>query len=372
MVPDEKKAKETIDKAEAELKAGAPFETVVTKYSMDTPDPGKSLADTISKMSGGSLQSDDALKPLLKLKANQVSDVIKTDSGYGIYKVLSIDSTFKQAEFDKQKAELAKNFAQQLANKQVTAEIEKLKKDSSVVVKWPSKGYELLEQLALLPEQKLSLPDMNKRYEEIAKEASTATDAISPRALALARYVAFSSVWNSTSPDKRAALIGERVESINQVLQYMEGSDLRLELVDALTEQKKGPEATAALLEAAKFNSDLTPKGQSTYNSINARLLTLKDKNLLAAADEKSINDEQTRWKNDLADKTKAEAEVKKQEEVDRKRAEAERKKAEEEAKKPVKPVSRDTAEKANAAGATPPSKPTTAAPLDLSGVGKK
>lgn len=365
MVPDEKKAKDSIDKAAADLKAGTAFETVMTRYSMDTPDPGKTLANTESKMNGASIQSDEGLKPLLKLKVGDVSDVLKTESGYGIYKILKIDSTFKQADFDKQKAELAKNYSQQQAEKQVTDELEKLKRDTAIPIKWASKGYELVYELNQLPEQKLSPADMNKKYEEIAKEASTATDSVSPRMLALARYVAFSSVWNTTAPDKRSALIDQRVESINQILQYMEGVDIRLELVDALIEQKKGPEASAALLQAAKFNSDLDQRGQAAFNMINAKLLALKEKNLVTPADEKTITDEQTRWKNDRADKDKSEAEMRKQQEEDRKKAEEERKKAEAEAKKPVKPVSRDEAEKK----ATTPAAP---APMDLGGAGKK
>lgn len=367
--PDEKKAKETIDKAAAELKGGSPFEKVMTLYSTDTPDPGKTLAETVSKMNGASIQADDGLKPLLKLKPGQVSDVLKTDTGYGIYKLISIDSTFKQADFDKQKSDLAKNYGQQQAQKQIMDALEKLKKSNGVPVKWLSKGYELVYDLSQLPEQKLSQSEMQKKFEEIANEASTAKDTVSPRMLAVARYVAFSSVWNATAPDKRNALVDQRIESINSVLQYMEGVDLRLELVDALSEAKKGPEAVSMLLQAAKFNTDLDARGQSDFNKINAKILDLKDKGLLNATDQKAIEDEQNRWKSDRADKMKAEAEQRKAAEEDRKRAEDERKKAEAEAKKPVKPISRDEAQKAAQPGSTSSSTPPV---LNLGGAGKK
>lgn len=370
-LPDEKRAKETIDKAAAELKAGTPFETVMSRYSQDTPDPGKTVAETISKMNGASIQGDEGLKPILKLKAGEVSDVLKTQSGYGIYKVLSIDSTFKQADFDKQKADLAKTYASQTAQKQVLDEIDKLKKDNAIPIKWGSKGYELIYKWNQIPDQKLTQAEQTAKFEEIAKEAATATDTVSPKMLAIARYVAFTSVWNATPTDKRAAMIGERVESLAQVLQYTEGVDLRLEMVDALAEQKKGPEAAAALLEAARVNNDYDQKGQSFFNAINGKLLSLKEKGLLAAADEKSIEDEQTRWKNERAEKDKAEAERKKQDELDRKRAEEERKKAEAEQKKQASPTGTPSANPgspAKDAGKAPAS----GQPLDLGGMGKK
>ncbi len=305
-----------------EVKKGMSFEAAIDRYSRDTPPKGKKLSETTTPMQGQFLAGDPNLKVLVKLKAGDVSDVLTVPGGSAAYKVISVKTNLPK-DYDQKKADYSKSYAQNAARQQVDKDLDQIKK--SMKVEWLSKGYEAAYDLttkfatpAGLEERKKMMIDIEK----MAADASTGTDP-GARAASYVRYAISTLLYTSAKPDEKKSMAADRIDAIQNVVQFTDGVDMRLELADLEADAKKGPEASQNLLQAARMNNDVDAVAQRNFNEINSRVEKFKKAGLLKPEDEKAIAAEQDRWKKDKADQEKAEAERKKFEEEDRKRAAA-------------------------------------------------
>lgn len=316
------KAKKALD----DIKGGLSFEGAMNRYSKDPAPAGKTISEDLKPTPATAIASDPNMISILKLKAGELTPVITVPGGSAIYKLISIKSALP-ADFEKKKADYRKSYAQNIARAQVQREIEDAA--HSVKVDWTAKGYKAVYDFMKAMEARSSQAEQKKLLEEVEKEASEPmTNEDDVRAASLARYAATTFLYNSATPDEKKKLASARIEAITNLLKFTDSPDIRFELSDLYAETKGGgPQAVDNLIQAAKSNNEVDAAGQSRFNGINSRMAKLKKAGFLKPEDEKALEAEQTRWKNDRAEQDKAMAEKQKQDEADKKQAEEDKKK---------------------------------------------
>lgn len=315
----------TLNKALSEIKAGLSFEAAMNRYSNDIPSPGKTVSESTTTVSAAMMGVEPAKKALLDLKPGEVSGVIAEDQGASVYKLISVKSNLPK-DYEQRKAEYKNSYAQTLARNQVDKDLADLEKTTKI--EWQSKGYKAIYDLRTALENHGSNEDFKKALQAVEQEASAANnDSVGEKVAGLANYVASNTLWSMATDAEKKAMLDSHVDAINQVLEYSESTDLRLELCTLFMQMKKGPEAARSLIEAARNNNDVSDEGQRSYNAIMSMESKLKAAGLLAQGDEKALAVELDRWRSDKADAEKAIADQKKRDEEDLKQSEAEKKK---------------------------------------------
>ncbi len=350
-VPTGDNAKATIDKAAAELKGGASFESLITKYSKDLPEPKKTLAESVQNLPYRQVITQPALAPLKTLAVGATTGALQVDNGFAIYKLIKItDNTPK--DFDKQKATIVSGLKSEIANAQVSAEIEKVTSGSDVT--YTMKPFQALaEAYKLLTRGGLSGEALVKKCDELtamAKTGGTENEG-AKRAGQFAIYILSNLKMGALKPDEKKKYADERIEVLTDLLQFTESPKVRLELVNLFIE-KKDKAAADQLIAAAQSNSGHGPLAQRTFSDIAAILPQLQKEKLIDEEQLKKVQEVQKQWADEKREQEKAALEEKK-------RMEEERKKAEEEAKKEeAKRKAEEAAAKKDAKAPTPPSGP--------------
>lgn len=331
-------AMESATKAVAEIKGGLSFEQAIDRYSTDTPEKGKKLSEVTTNFTVASIEGLPTFQSVLALKGGEISPPLASGTGALVYKLVERKGAVP-ADFETAKASYADGYATQAANRQVTADVQKMYASSDVIV-WKSEGYRVLFDYASM----MDASDANAQgdafvqLEERAAQAST-SDPIGSKPAALVRYLALQRLPSGKTPEEQAALKQKKIEAIGNLLVTSENFDLRMQLVDILLEDK---DALAAdeLLAAARNNNSPTEIGQRNFSDSVVRLDKLKAASLGTPEKLKAIDDEFERWRRDKKDYDQGQAEIKRLEEEDKKRAEAEAKA--EAAKGPKPPSSGD------------------------------
>lgn len=347
------KLKETAESVLKQIRGGMSFEDAITKYSKTPAQPGKKLADETQDVAASLVESYQAYKPLAKLKAGEVSDVVELPNSVVIYKLIKVTDNIPK-DYDKSKENHKKSYLTSKASTILADEAMKIAQSGTV--KWNSPGFKALyDYIAHMANPNAPIESTTEKVARLqallqtAKEAEL-KDAIGARAATLARFVAMDDLWKNATPDGKDKLKTERMETLADVLQSAESIDLRLELADLLTEAKKGDEAFEQILAASRNNGDFTMIGQSNYGKIQKAAQKLIGLKLVTAEQQKDLETEQARWVTDKAEYDKEQAEMKKQQEEDAKRAAAEKKANE------VKPVERGSTNKPSSAPSASPS----------------
>lgn len=355
---DKEKVKAKAESILEEIKGGLDFKRAMAQHSQDNPNPGKSLAESISRLPMQFMGMMPGMDQLEGLNAGQMSGVIETFEGFAIYRVQAIEPP---TDFAKLKTMLQSSYVDAQTTKQFDEMVKKER--AAAVQKITVPGFRALLdiQLAILESGKNA--DWQKLFDQ-ATEAMTGGDAIGMRAAAFARMETHSRLWASLTADQKAERRQERVEVLTEALQGSESVDFRLELVDLLLEMKS-PEAGIELFAAASANNQPSARGQQYFGDINARLLKLREAQLINDDAAKQIEAEQRRWVDEKRLFDEEMARQKREEEEARKRAEAEAKA--EEAKARPTPQARDEASKGDAE-----STPQAPSSSDLTGQGKR
>lgn len=350
-VGDPASALATIQKALAEVKAGTPFETAMNRYSTDPVQPGKTVSSLTTPVQGNELAVEPDLAPIATLKPGQVSGIIPVDGGFAIYKLVG-STTNLPKDFATNQAMYLKNYTDTVAQSKMEKEYMDVSKDTSQI-KWDSKGWQLLDEL-IKDLQGTGLPGAGVDYNQVATEAKADTgDQMGGNAAAMARYLALTNLWSTADAKAKDSMRADYIDSITSLLQTTEGVDLRLQLVDLFLQEKNGPMAANALVDAANRNTDVGTYGQSYYSQIFAREATLKAKGYLTASDEASINSAQAEWKKNRTQKDAYDAEQAKLQAQEKAAALAEQNKAQTPTppSPPLKPVARDQVKPAAPSG---------------------
>lgn len=355
---DKDKVRAKADSVLKEIQGGLDFKKAMTQYSQDSPNPGKPLAESISRLPMQFMSMMPGMDQLEGLSAGQTSGVIETFEGYAIYRIQAVEPP---TDFAKVKTMLQTSYVDAQTTKEFDAMIEKER--AAAVQKITVPGFRALVdiQLAILESGKNT--NWQKLFDQ-ATEAMIGGDAIGMRAAAFARMETHSRLWASLSADQKAERRQERVEVLTEALQNSESVDFRMELVDLLAEMKS-PEAGKELLAAATANNQPSARGQQYFADVNARLIKLREAKLIDDATAKQVETEQKRWVEDKRLFDEEMARQKREEEEARKQAEAEAKA--EEAKARPTPQARDEAAKGDAE-----SGPGAPSSNDLTGQGKR
>lgn len=129
-----KENQKKMDKVVALLKKGTPFEQVAKEFSEDenTNNNGGDL---------GFITRDYMPKEFediaFSIQEGQLSDIIKTEEGYHILKLLKITPKNTTVSYEKMKDFLARGLAPQIKNQKVTALLEQLKKEAHIEIFYP-------------------------------------------------------------------------------------------------------------------------------------------------------------------------------------------------------------------------------------------
>jgi hypothetical protein len=311
------------DKVLAEIKSGLSFEAAMDKYSKDSPEPKKKVSESVTTVVGSTVRSSTIYAPLPKLTPGQVSEVAVDGENAAIYKLVSKTSDLPK-DFAAKKSDYAKRFAMAQAQKTVGDEI-KAFKEKPDQVKWESEGYRVLSQYGDLANEPNSPASAYEKVEAAAKKAIE-SDTLGRRPAIYALFASNSARYSKASAPEKAKLADERISAITSVLELLESSDLRLELVDLLA-AKKDAAAIEQLMRVAEGNLDPSTAGQATYSGVDAKLRTLEKAGLANAEQRTKIEEFQATWRKIKVEADKAEAEAKK--------AQAEAEKAAKDAPKP-------------------------------------
>lgn len=316
-------------KALADLKNGSTFEGVMTKYSKDNVQGGKSIADTTIPLPKSTVLSSKDYEGLRTLKVGGITDVVKVSDGYAIYKLIGARSNAPK-DFETNKASYVTEFKNKQANTKLMEEIKAIKTAGPFT--WDSKGFqaayeynEALRDPALAIDAKAQEAKLRSIY-AMAK-AAAAKAGVDHKAAQLTQLQTVSILYSLKTAD-HAALLPAKIEAMEAVLEGTASINLELELSDLYVEAKNGPKAADALVKAMQSNGLFDATGQRAFGDIAAKATALKQKGMLSAADEKALTEEQNRWREGKAAEDKAAAEAKKIDEEAKKKADEEAKKA--------------------------------------------
>ncbi|MDX2066389.1 MAG: SurA N-terminal domain-containing protein [Fimbriimonadaceae bacterium] len=315
---------------EAEIRGGLSFESAMNKYSQETPLPGKKVGENQLILTGRQL-TEEAYKPLAGVAAGAVTPPVRVPEGVVLYKLISVKNELP-ADFEKKKSDYLKQYAESTADAKLQEKVKAVTEGTGL--KWSSKAYEALYDLGQLG----MAFDPEKRTQSLVRILANAKQAATEPGAAKIGALAYFAAANQLAQTDKAKYGADRKAAIVQLLEVQEDQSLRMQLIDALAEEKDAVGVSDNLLKAAQFNSDYSPQGQAKYGELQAKLRALKEQKLVNAEAEKGIQAELARWRKGKIDADKAEAEMKRQMEEEAKKAQAEAKKADASAPKPKTP----------------------------------
>lgn len=296
-VPGQASVDERLAKAQAALKSGTSFEQAIDRFSEELPFGGKKLSETTTTVTGTTLLSDPAMKPLRGLKAGQVSEPVSLPDGKAIYKVVSVKSDVPK-DFKAKKDTYKKQVLSELTRKGIEDQLTQFKTTPGNVT-FDSAGYKAVWdfQLAQKGVADSTGKDINARMQSIYDEATKAAKAggYDERAATLARYGAINQLWNAPTSDK-SKLRPELIDTLKAVLERMESFEIRMRLVDLYREAKQYPEAVQQLTLAAQNNkTDAT--GKTNDALITTKLGDMLKNKEITPEQKKAVDEAQRQWR---------------------------------------------------------------------------
>jgi hypothetical protein len=345
-------------KAEQALKAiqgGMTFEAAMEKYSSEPPQAGKKIGDSVLNLPRSAIGMQPDYKVLLGQKVGFVSPVEESVEGFNIYKITAITNNAPK-DFDASRDKYKKQYVQTQVQSKLQDEVKAIL--ASKEVKWDNKGYEALYNYTKT--FTMSPAERDATLQKVVTEAKSAMNNPAEKQPALmAWFEAETSIYRAAGPTM-AKLAPGRIEVLNAVLESSEDYDLRMELVDLYTQQKKGSDALQNLVAASLANTLYDEQGQKRFGDLAAKADSLVKAKLLTEAQLKPFYDAQNQWrkskKDDDANTAEMAAQAAKQKVID-----AANEKANEEAMKKQKAAM--TPPKATAVTKAPPTSTSTTVP---------
>lgn len=332
---DERKAMAA--KALADLKAGKTIDEVRTAYA-----PKETKAPVT--MSRGMINLDPVLKPIGDLKVGDWSEVLVYQGFPVIYRVSKIEPNLPK-DFDQNVAKYRESHSMTLAQKAITSLVEEKVKE----VKWVSPGLELAvrfqketsdrEVNADSTKRKATLQKLNDDAKALASKApaaapkdgtSIATNSrIDDEVAALVRNATSKQLYSMATPSEQQDMAKDRLEAMNGVLQFVDSTNLRMDIVDVAIKADDLEAAGESLVEAAMTLGRPDPVTEASYASISKKLEDLKKDKKISDAAAKKVDDALKQWVSDKIQYQKDQDELKKQNEERDKALKAEAEKLE-------------------------------------------
>jgi hypothetical protein len=299
-------------KALAEIKGGADFATVQTKY-MKNPvnEPAGLLRSDV--------EADPAKRPLASLKPGQTSEVLMEFGVPTIYKLLEVKSE-APTDIETNRDVYGQTVRREKAGKALQVDFDKAR--DAAKIEWESESFKaIFDVFETQTDDSLSDEQKKQVYLDVmAQGEAPADDPAGPKANVLAKYAAMKRVETMLTADERKERLQDFAMIIAATLDQYESTDLRLKLVDIYSEAGDYEQAAAELLLVAQYNTGFEEQNLTTFNTINTVLSKLQTEKKISDEAALKIRDELLKW-----------SEAKKQSEEMEKKAEEEAKKAQEE-----------------------------------------
>jgi len=318
----EKKAEE----AKAALAGGKAWADVAKQMAI-TPET--------STFSRSEIEAQENVKPLLSLKAGQVSDVLMTPNGPTIYRVTKIENKLP-SDFEANKESLRRTMAQGRAADQLKKEADAL--IASDKVKWNDKAMKLLYDLGIAledPKMQSSAAERKSRMQAFEAEAVKLAGGTELGAgfAPQVRLIAQQMYWNDLTDQEKSTLRKDRIEALEDFFTYSEDSGFRLELYDLFMAESDKENAAQQLAAAVDSGIGYDAMGQQQISEIRGKLFEAESNKRLEPEQLEIVKKALNTWAANKAEFDKEQTAIAEEQAKIDAEMEAERKKMEEEDK---------------------------------------
>ncbi|MBS1727576.1 MAG: peptidylprolyl isomerase [Armatimonadetes bacterium] len=317
-------AKEKIDKAYADLKAGKSFEDVMETYSEATPDPGKKKkSENLLQLKQTDIDTMPDYKVIPTLTTGTYTEPTKVVGGYAIFKLIDKKIALP-ADFDKKKDEIKQQYIAAQVQKMYKEKLDAIQKE--LKPKFEIKAYEAAYRYSKAMGSP-SGPDQEKEFRDIYDLAKQIGQS-DPKADigALVEVAVVQHLYDLPSTDK-TKMKDERIQSYERYLGFYDNWAYRKDVIEYYKDNKNGAKAFDQLTTAMDRNTKYDETGQRTFSDCSAEYLVLKAAKLLTPDQESEFESKQKQWKDEKKKFDDDMAEQKKQEEAAKKAEDAAKKK---------------------------------------------
>lgn len=273
----EDQRKKDADAALAEINGGGDFDSVAKKH-MTAP------AKDPARFGRASIDSNEALKPILALKPGETSAVTIAFGTPRIFRLVEIKSEVPE-DFEASKTLYTDTYRRQKATQDMQATLTKGIDEAKI--EWKSPGYGLVHRLAMASAKPDSPAETVKSELKaiIATAPDLVNDLVGVHPARLARYMAAQQLESMLEGDEKTAFLATKAEVVLDLLTTSESTDLRLELVEIYDQTKNTQAMIDALKTAALNNTGFEPQNVDAFNRIHEKIVKLEtDKKIDATA----------------------------------------------------------------------------------------
>jgi hypothetical protein len=287
------------------------FEEAMNRYSDDPAQTGKSKSDSTVNLKISDLNYDPRMEVLKNLKVGEMSEVINTAAGPAIFRIEKIAPALP-ADFEQKKDEYKKSSIQLIVGRKMFDERQAFVKGDKIT--WKSAACKALfdwQMAGVDPELNGDKTKLAARYREIYESIGKGEqEPADPALVGFAKYGIFNAWYNSLSPAEQKEKRAEKLEAMQEVIQIDGNIDTRLELATMATDDRNAELAFEQIKNAAASNGGDDASALDRYKKIDdlkRRLVVLK---LLQPAQVEELDAEQKRFRTDVFEKLKLEADI--------------------------------------------------------------
>lgn len=317
--PLEERQAAAIDAIE-KIKAGKDFAAVQTEVN-----PKAKPEEKTATLSGGTLDAIPDLKPIMKLKAGEISDMILAGGTPTIYKLNSVKPNLPK-DFEKNKATLLENGKASRAAQLFDTDIKK--KTETFSPKFEDKGLEVAYEIYSNTGKPEFQSDQAKLKTYLTEKLSALrkgeyeSDGYQ-NIVAATQFLVQENLYSMAKPEEKKEMLDDRIESANTMLGFFEDNGYRLSFAKELLDSGRNEDSYIFALAAAQNNGDFENIGKGVYTQIGELVTAAETKKAWTAENLTEIKAEQSRWQDEYAkyaaeQKEIEEAQKKAQEELDK------------------------------------------------------
>lgn len=293
-------------KVQAEIKAGATFESEMDKYLPKPADKKKKASENSFPVRADMLNMYPFLAGIKKLKAGEVSDIVTTPGGPMMYKLVNHKLDLPK-DYAAQKATLMDQKALENASKAIQEDVKKL--DTADNVKWNSEGFHVLHDYIALDS---GPPDANKNKQLrslIDRALKVGNDPVGGEAAAATARLSLDQAVIGLPAAEADKL---KTDVLAYYAQTFPEIPAKLDLAEAYIGAKDAANASTALVNAADSNSIRTDdEGKTNWERIQKDIKKAQDAKLLTPEQLQNLDKLYSDWLKNYSDIKSAEAKQK-------------------------------------------------------------
>ena len=291
--PEENKV--AAEKALAEIKAGAKFENEIKKYN-------KNASTTPFPILKKSVETDLDKAFLKSMKPGEVSGVQTENGTPTLYKLVEIKQDLPP-DFEKSKDSLLQSYKEREAQAKLSEELKAITEGKDVVYGEPL--FAVVHDIAqgIVDAQKKGIVATSKSMKELTEKISKIEpkSALAMRLKPLARYVSFEMYFSGLVADDKKQAREARTEVLQEALENVESTRVRLDLYENFVELGKFEDAGQALVETAKNNTGFDPMSIVASGDIESKIAAAEKAGKVPKDMIELAKKEIQRWKDERA-----------------------------------------------------------------------